>query len=123
MSEVTTMKGKFRFLKALKIVVMIAVVLTVLGFIVMNLWNWLVPAVFTGPTVNYWEALGLLVLARLLFGGFRGHGHGHGPFGRSWQHSRARWKEMTPEEREQFRSRFRERWGRGCMPDKQGSNE
>ena len=112
------MRGKYRALKAVRVAVMIAVFLAVIGFVVMQLWNWLVPAVFAGPVVSYWQALGLLVLARLLCGGFRPHGHGHGPFGHSWHDSRERWKQMTPEEREQFRSRFRERWGRGCMPDR-----
>lgn len=118
------MKGKYRFLKAVKVVLMIAVFLAVIGFIVMKLWNWLVPAVFTGPMVSYWEALGLLVLARLLCGGFRPHGHGYGrgPFGDSW-HARARWKEMTPEEREEFRSRFRDRWGRGCGPGRRPESD
>ena len=120
------MKRKYWFLRGLKVAVMIAVFLAVVGFVVMTLWNWLVPALFAGPLVGYWQALGLLVLARLLCGGFRphghGHGHGHGPFGRSWHHSRERWKQMTPEERDEFRSRFRERWGRGRRPGRAGLN-
>jgi len=104
------MKGKYRFLKAVKFVVMIAAFLAVLGFVVMQLWNWLVPAVFSGPLVSYWQALGLLVLARLLCGGFRPHHHGHHRFGGP------PWKHMTPDEREELRNRFRERWGRACMP-------
>jgi hypothetical protein len=112
------MKRKYWFLRGLKVAVMIAVFLAVISFVVMTLWNWLVPALFAGPLVSYWQALGLLVLIRLLCGGFRPHHHGHGrgPFGRSWHDSRERWKQMTPEERDEFRSRFRERWGRGCRP-------
>jgi hypothetical protein len=72
----------------------------------MSLWNWLVPMLFHGPMLGYWEALGLLVLARLLVGGVR-HGHGRGRWGHSWHHARARWEQMTPEERERFRHRFR----------------
>jgi hypothetical protein len=96
----------------LKGAVAIIVVLGVLSLLAMTLWNWLVPALFEGPVVNYWQALGLLVLSRLLVGGIRPHGHGYGrgPFGHSWQHARARWKQMTPEEREHFRNRFREGW-------------
>ena len=71
--------------------------------VVMLLWNAIVPALFTSvPAINYLQALGLLVLSRILFGGFRGHGgwrgrmHGH-------RHERwAKWQAMTPEEREQF---------------------
>jgi hypothetical protein len=99
------MKRGFWIAKGVKILVIVAVVLGVVSFAVMSLWNWLVPALFGGPMLGYWEALGLLVLARLLFGGFRPHGRGHG--GHSWHHARARWEQMTPEERERFRSRFR----------------
>ena len=97
--------------RVLKGALAFVVILGVLGFVAMSLWNWLVPALFSGPVVNYWEALGLLVLSRLLFGGFRPRG-GHGHFGHSWGHARARWKQMTPEEREHFRNRFRE-WKHG----------
>jgi len=45
---------------------------TLFTFVVMNLWNWLVPAIFGWQSVNFWQALGLLLLSRILFGGFRG---------------------------------------------------
>jgi hypothetical protein len=99
------MRRGFWIAKGVKILVIVAVVLGVVSFAVMSLWNWLVPALFGGPMLGYWEALGLLVLARLLFGGFRPHGHGR--WGHSWHHARERWEQMTPEERERFRSRFR----------------
>jgi hypothetical protein len=99
------MRRGFWIARGVKILVMIAVVLGVVSFAVMSLWNWLVPPLFSGPMLSYWEALGLLVLARLLFGGLRPHGRGG--WGHSWHHSRARWEQMTPEERERFRSRFR----------------
>jgi hypothetical protein len=83
--------------------------LAAVGVVVMLLWNAIVPAVFTSvPAINYLQALGLLVLCRLLFGGLRGHGgwrgrmhahrHGHGDRHERW----AKWQAMTPEEREQF---------------------
>jgi hypothetical protein len=53
-------------------------VLAGLSLVVMSLWNWLVPSLFHGPAVQYWQAVGLLLLARILFGGWRGgawHGH------------------------------------------------
>ncbi|MGV7211338.1 hypothetical protein ACLB1G_26160 [Oxalobacteraceae bacterium A2-2] len=76
--------------------------IAILGAIVMQLWNWVVPALFAGASpLDYWRALGLLVLCRILFGGFKGRG-GH----RDWQ----RWNALTPEEREQFRSRWRGRF-------------
>lgn len=79
----------------------------VFGAFVMGLWNWLVPEVFGGRTLTFWQAIGLLVLSRLLVGGlFRGRGHG-GP-GRF--RLMERWEQMTPEEREKFRQGMR----RGC---------
>ena len=59
-------------LRELKIAVFAPLFLVVLGFVVMSLWNWLAPAMFGGHTITFWQALGLLVLTRILFGGFRG---------------------------------------------------
>lgn len=75
-----------------------------LGVVVMSLWNWLVPELFAGRVITFWQAMGLLVLSRLLFGGFfRRHGRG-GP-GRF--RLMDRWEQMTPEEREKFRQGMR----------------
>ncbi len=73
------------------------------GEIVMKLWNWLLPPLFGWHQITFWQALGILALCRILFGGLGGHG-GRG-FGRS-RHRRKmaeRWEHMTPEEREKFR--------------------
>jgi hypothetical protein len=96
---------RFFFARVLKVAAVVAIVLGVVSFVIMSLWNWLVPAVFSGPAITYWQALGLLVLTRLLFGGL----HPRGPFGR--HHMHRRWKQMTPEERERFREHLRHRWG------------
>ena len=82
----------------------VAVIGLVFGFVVMSLWNWLMPALFGLPAVGFWQALGLLVLARVLFGGFRGGPSRH----MRWRHRmRERWERMTPEERERFREGLR----------------
>ena len=60
--------------RAVKIVAIVAVVLAVVGCVAMSLWNWLVPALFSGPMITYWQALGLIVLSRLLFGGLHRSG-------------------------------------------------
>ena len=88
------MRCRVRFFgKALLALVAIAV----LGWVVMALWNWVIPAVFVGGrAIDYLHALGLLVLSRILFGGFRGRGGWHGRGG--WR----RWERMTPDERENF---------------------
>ena len=84
-----------------KAVIVLAAV-AALGGAVMLLWNAILPAVFSGArSIDYLQALGLLVLSRILFGGFRGHG--------GWRSRRhwARWQAMTPEEREQFQQGMR----------------
>jgi hypothetical protein len=79
-----------------------------LGWVVMSLWNCLIPPIFGLKAVHYWQAVGLLVLSRILVGGFhRGHGHGF----RRRQHIIQRWESMSPEEREKFKRGFR---GRFC---------
>lgn len=88
------------------------------GEAVRLLWNWLVPPLFGWPELGFWQALGLLALCRILFGGFGFHGGGHG--GERMRHRMAdrmadrfadRWSRMAPEERERFRQRVRERCG------------
>ena len=58
------------FLKGLKFAFFAVLFLTVATFVVMRLWNWLVPAVFGWHLINFWQALGILVLSKILFGGF-----------------------------------------------------
>lgn len=76
--------------------------LVLLAWIVMSLWNCLMPALFGLKTIGYWQAAGLMILFRLLFGGFSGpHGYGHG---HCHCHGRMkdRWDRMSPEEREKL---------------------
>jgi hypothetical protein len=81
--------------------------LAVFSTIVLLLWNALMPIIFHLPVISFWQAAGLLILAKILFGGFRG-GWGGG-FGGRWRHKmQQRWMDMTPEERE----RFKQEWGR-----------
>ncbi|HEX7158168.1 MAG TPA: hypothetical protein VF214_04100 [Edaphobacter sp.] len=74
---------------------------TVAGFVVMGLWNALIPPIFGLRAIGFWQALGLLVLAKVLFGGF--HRHSYGGRGHWRRAMRERWERMTPEERERFR--------------------
>jgi hypothetical protein len=107
MKDTTRFKARFVG-RALLMLVAVAA----LGGVVMGLWNAIVPGLLSGAQViDYPHALGLLVLCRILFGGFRGHGGWHGHrFGH-------RWHSMTPEEREQFRrglrSKMESRMGAG----------
>jgi hypothetical protein len=84
--------------------------IAVAGLAVMFLWNWLTPALFGWQHIGFLQALGLLVLARLLFGGFRGRPCSRSPWRRQMEE---RWEEMTPEERENFQIKLRCCWGKG----------
>lgn len=72
------------------------------GAVVRVLWNWLTPELFGWKMITFWQAVGLLALCRILFGGLGRH---MGSGGR-WQsrRMRERWAKMTPEERERFRA-------------------
>jgi hypothetical protein len=99
---------KHWWLHALKFALFAAIAIVVAGAVVMNLWNWLAPDLFGGHAIGFWQALGLLVLARILVGGLRGRGM----HGMHWRHRMMeRWERMTPEEREQFRAGMRHRCG------------
>ncbi len=79
------------------------VVLAILGFgfLVERLWNWLMPALFGFRSITFLQALGLLVLCKILFGGLHRHGCRSG----RWKRGMAeRWARMSPEEREHFRA-------------------
>ena len=92
---------KARWIKrVIRIGVIGVVATTVLGFVVMSLWNWLAPPVFGLRTITFWQALGILILSKILFGGFRGRPGYGGPWKRRMSE---RWQQMTPEEREKFR--------------------
>jgi len=80
------------------------------GGIVQFLWNWLLPPLFGWREVTFWQALGMLALCRILFGGFGSHGSGRSNVRRRMEE---RFGRMTPEERERFRERMRERCGFG----------
>ena len=109
------MKGN-KVLRVLKIVVLVTVAVNLFGYAVMQLWNWLMPAIFGVHAVTFLQALGLLVLGKILFGGF--HRHGGGCHGRGWKHGMAeRWEKMTPEERERFRAGMQGNWGCGPQRD------
>ena len=97
-----------------KILMMVVIgVAIAFGFAIgtMYLWNWLVPALFGGPVLTFWQTVGLLALSKILFGGFYKGGHcGHHRSG-PW---RPYWKEklhnMSPEDRERFKQKMKEKW-------------
>ena len=84
------------------------------GELVLHLWNWLLPPLFGWRQVTFWQAVGLLALCRILFGGISGRGL-HRSNGRG-RRMAERWERMTPEEREKFRQGMRGRCGHFDTP-------
>ncbi len=90
---------RYRFFRALKIALFATLAATAVTFLVMSLWNVLMPGIFAVRAISFWQALGLLVLSKILFGGFRPYAGG-GLRGR--RRMMERWEQMSPEEREKF---------------------
>lgn len=68
------------------------------GSAIWQLWNWLMPELFGLPAIGFWQAVGLMGLSWLLFGGWRGAGGLGGPRHHGRKHG------LTAEERERIKS-------------------
>lgn len=92
-------------------------------FATMLLWNNLAVSLLGWPVISFFQALGLMILGRLLTGGFgpRGWGGRHG--GMRGQHMRERWQKMSPEQREHFKQRWGGKGGWGPMSGGASSEE
>jgi hypothetical protein len=103
------MRKRLIFIAPLAILGMLAFI-AIGGEVVLQLWNWLLPPLFGWRQITFWQALGILALCRILFGGFGWHGSGRSSFRRRME---KRCEHMSPEERERFRQGMRARWGFG----------
>jgi len=94
----------------------IAAFVALTGFVVMSLWNYLVPAIFHLGVITFWQAVGLFVLCKILFGFGKGNKMGGGG---PWMRHRMedRFRNMSPEEKEKFKQKMQQhcggrgRWG------------
>lgn len=89
-------------------------------FVVMWLWNWLMPDLFELTTITFWQAAGLLLLSKILFGGFchtkKGHSHTKGEFKRKF---REKWHHLSDEDK----AKWEEKFGRMCRTRKNPESE
>jgi hypothetical protein len=99
-------------LRILRFSFFIVIGLTVAGYVVMWLWNTVVAPVFGIGVVNFWQALGLLVLGRLLFGNWGGNRHRYSPYARKKLMMHRKWAKMTPEQRHEFKRQWKEYCGK-----------
>jgi len=96
----------------LLIIPIMLVMIALFGAAIMLLWNVLMPEIFGLPALNYWQAAGLLLFARILLGGLGlGNGftrHGPGiPFSRHANRLREKWMNMSEDERKEFMEKER----------------
>lgn len=99
-----------------KCVLAMVVAIFFFAWITYLLWNWLVPVLFNGPIISFWQALGLLALTKILFFGIGGKRDCYTPPGQQpyWkQRFYEKMSSLSPEEREAFKQKMRDKW---CIP-------
>lgn len=118
------MKAKFIFWPFLFILMGAA-----MAAVVMLLWNWLMPAIFNLGVINFWQALGLVLLSKILFGGFSGKrggccGHRYGGYysggaGHGWKDKfKSKWANMSEEDRKKWEEKCGSKWG-NCLSERE----
>jgi hypothetical protein len=101
---------KFWIKKGLMYFLLFIIAVPLFGLLVMSLWNAILPAVLGVKSITFLQALGILLLSKILFGGFGSkHGRRHG--GDKWIEMKQKFAGMAPEEREKFKSEWKNRCG------------
>src|SRR5438309_11655452 len=105
------MRGN-KAVKIVKVLVMVAVAVLVFGWVTMQLWNYVVPAVFGGRAITFGQAIALLVLSKILFGGFGRRGGGRAGWARrgGGVGMGGGWEAVSAGERERVRAVMRGMW-------------
>lgn len=93
-------------------IIIVFAMAAILSFIVMNLWNAIIPDLFNGPYITFWQSAGLLLLSHILLRGW-----GPWRYARGWKHNHwskkleEKLESLTPEEREKYKEMLRRRCG------------
>ena len=105
---------RFWFKRIFMFVIFFIAAVLLFGTIVMGLWNAILPAVIGVKTITFIQALGILLLSKILFGGFGRRGGWHGGRHNAWRNKlQEKMANMTPEEREKFKAEWKSRCGSG----------
>jgi len=91
--------------KVIFVVMAVLVIASLLTGAIMLLWNWLMPELFGLTTITFLQALGVLALSKLLFGGWM-----HKKHCSHCHHSKSKWGEMSPGTKHSMKARFMEKW-------------
>lgn len=102
----TFYKGRFFFIP-----IGVAAILALVSLIVMQLWNNLLPDILHIGTITYWQAMGIFILCKILFGFGPKGGRGGAPWMRRKQMMQERLATMSDEEREHFKQQMKNRCG------------
>jgi hypothetical protein len=103
------MKGRFSGRRIFMFAVLGVAAISLFSYVVMLLWNQVLAQVVHVSLINFWQALGLLALSKILFGGPRGAYWGRHRHWRNKMHQK--WMAMSPEEREKFKQEWKSRCG------------
>nr|HPH47772.1 hypothetical protein [Chryseolinea sp.] len=108
----------------IKMVLLGILAIIAFGFGTMWLWNWLVPTLFNGPIITFWQTLGLILLSKIFFSGFGGKSHNHhngNGFGAQWKRRFVeKVSSLSPQEREAFKQKMKDKW---CSWDERTSDK
>lgn len=101
---------RFWFKKGLLFVMLFIIAILLTGFVVMSLWNAILPGIIGVHPISFLQALGILILCRILFGSFGGRRGWRGMRDQNWKKNmQEKLAAMTPEEREKFKREWRNR--------------
>ena len=99
-----------KVLWGIKIAIMMLLFFFVVSYVVMVLWNWLVPDLFNGPYINFWKAAGLLLLSKILFSGIGGKKFEKKSHMGGWKGHLVHKQELTPEQKQALKEKFANKW-------------
>ena len=88
-------------------VLVFLIIASALAWLIMILWNNILTDVAGLKPLNFWKAAGLLLLAKILFGGFRRKKSFSSGYSKR-KHWKEKWMRMSPEERKEAKAKWRQ---------------
>jgi len=109
---------RFWFKRIIFFPIALAAGIFIFGTLVMFLWNAIIPEVFGLNTITFWQALGILALSKILFGGFHSRRCHRGFPGRGRHDLWEKWHNLSPEEKENMRKKWKSGFESPAEPEK-----